>query len=413
MNIKLLIIFCLAIIGLILILCYRKYSKLESPTILISSMLSLSIVIIFLLIISSVYTIYTGVGELNMEVTGQVGDFIGGVVGTILTALSIVLLYNTLQAQNKSSQDQADQFNKSQIENRFFELLKFHRDNVNEIEFHFTEHKKRTTCTKGRHFFVTANKQLNYAFEEFEHYFQDKKYDLNDIYEADYLISTKNNTFFIDRKIANFYLLAKIDICYLIFFYGVSKNGRDEILEKTNGKYKKLFIYTLIEYFRLKPSSASTYYQMWKILYDNKSLPDEMEAMIQDREDSLKQESVFLNNPSYYPDNYNKFYGGHQFRLGHYFRHLYQIVCYVHYNKSLSDNDKKNYIRILRGQLSDYEQKLFFYNSLSQMGRVWEIANSSGESIEAKDHLISIYNIIKNIDNSILIDDVRPNQFYK
>ena len=405
------ILFCLTLVGSILILCYRKYKKIESPTILITSILSLSIVIIFLQIISSVYTIYTGVGSLDMAVTGQVGDFIGGVVGTILTALSIVLLYNTLQAQNKSSKDQADQFNKSQIENRFFELLKFHRDNVNEIEFHYTDSLNSLKHVKGRHFFVTVSKQLEYAFEEFEKFTTYHNIDLNDIYEDKYLKELSDNSLLKDRQFTNFYLLAKIDICYLVIFIGVSKNGILEIEELTKDKYRPNFIADLLEYFRMKPSKASVYYEIWEKLYINNNLLNNIIAIQIEREDSQNR-NRYLNEHDYYPDKYNKFYGGHQFRLGHYFRHLYQIVCYLHYNESLDEKEKNNYIRILRGQLSDYEQKIFFYNSISQLGRVWELSDSSGKCIESKDHLITNYNIIKSIKKSTLVDFLRPEELY-
>src|SRR5690606_19147911 len=101
------------------------------------------------------------------------------------------------------------------------------------------------------------------------------------------------------------------------------------------------------------------------------------------------------------------------FRLGHYFRHLYQIVCYLHYNEELKDQkDKLNYTRVLRGQLSDYEQILFFYNSISQIGRVWELADSKNNTIDSNNHLITNYKLIKSVSNSVLVDGIKPSSFY-
>lgn len=391
---------------------YKNYSKVESPIIVISTFLSIAIVICFLIILSKAFKIYTGRGSIDLTSTGQIGDFIGGVVGTILTAISIILLYKTLQAQNKGAKDQTDQFIRNQIENRFFELLKFHRDNVNELEFEFSEYKNHPLTVKGRQFFVTVNQQLEFAFDEFQVFFNSKDYKISEIYSEEYLKELKENRIFTERKFNNFYLLAKIDICYLILFFGVSKTGMCEILEKTKEKYDVYFMKDLIEYFRLKPSKSSKYFFQWKELYRRGSLIKEMEALIQDREDAIRRNSKYLNNTDYYPDHYNKFYGGHQFRLGHYFRHIYQIVCFVHYNENLASTDKQNYIRILRGQLSDYEQKMFFYNSISQLGRVWEISKSSGNSIDKVNQLISKYSIIKTIYDSTLVDDLKPNQLY-
>lgn len=412
MEIIITIFVCLYISLIIFYNLYKNYNKIESPLIAISTFISIAVVLSFLIILGKAFKIYTGLGSVDLASTGQVGDFIGGVVGTILTAVSIILLYKTLQAQNKGSKDQSHQFIRNQIENRFFELLKFHRDNVNELEFEFSGDKKERLIVKGRKFFVTVNKQLESAFEEFQFFFKSKDYNIEDIYEEKYLKELKGNGIFAERDFYNFYLLAKIDICYLILFFGVSKNGMCEILEKTKEKYKIPFMSDLIDYFRLKPSKSSKYFIKWKYLYENESLIEEMEALLQDREDALRIKSKYLNNINYYPDDYSKFYGGHQFRLGHYFRHIYQIVCFVHYNDNLTIPDKQNYIRILRGQLSDYEQKMFFYNSLSQLGRIWELSKSAGESVESVNQLISNYSVIKTINDSTLVDDLKPNQLY-
>ena len=58
--------------------------------------------------------------------------------------------------------------------------------------------------------------------------------------------------------------------------------------------------------------------------------------------------------------------------LGHYYRHLYQTVQFVAKDDIVKDENKKyNYIKLLRAQLSDFEQTLLYYNSLSVMGAKW------------------------------------------
>jgi hypothetical protein len=52
--------------------------------------------------------------------------------------------------------------------------------------------------------------------------------------------------------------------------------------------------------------------------------------------------------------------------LGHYFRHLYRTLRFV--NDS-DEQDKVLYSGILRGQLSDLELNLLYYNCLSSHGR--------------------------------------------
>lgn len=60
---------------------------------------------------------------------------------------------------------------------------------------------------------------------------------------------------------------------------------------------------------------------------------------------------------------------GHQSRLGHYYRHLYQAISYVH-NQNIKI-DKLEYIKTIRAQLSTHEQALLLLNSYSPIGSNW------------------------------------------
>ncbi|WP_343311245.1 putative phage abortive infection protein [Bacillus atrophaeus] len=63
-----------------------------------------------------------------------------------------------------------------------------------------------------------------------------------------------------------------------------------------------------------------------------------------------------------YEDLYNEYY------FGHYFRNMYRIMKFIDQAKELSEDEKKNYIGILRAQLSTGELLLIFYNALSKRG---------------------------------------------
>lgn len=64
-------------------------------------------------------------------------------------------------------------------------------------------------------------------------------------------------------------------------------------------------------------------------------------------------------------------FDGHQSRLGHYYRHLFQAVSFIA-EKAPGDGDaKKAYAKTLRAQLSTHEQAVLLLNSLSYMGREW------------------------------------------
>lgn len=411
------IIFCLIITLSTVIYLWNKNKNKESIFIFLFGAFCIMISIFFFEIIAKRYEIFNGTGVLDMGATGQVGDFIGGIVGTLVAGVSIILLYKTLTAQRESSNNQASEFAKSQNESRFFELLRIHRENVSEIEFEYIENKNK--IAKSRHFFVVAHKQLEFAFTEFDEYITHYKLSISDIYEHEYLEKLKKNQTITMRNIDNYLLLAKIDICYLVLFFGVGKNGKEEIIETLSGKYKTLFVNDIVNFYRMKPSGSSKYHKTWKALIKDNEFFNNYEAIVQEREDCENDEIPnnglaygYNSQSAYYPDNYVKYYGGHRFRLGHYYRHLYQLVCFVHHNTELAPDEKKNYTRIIRGQLSDYEQILFFYNSISQLGRVWELANNNNDTIDKNDQLISKYNLVKNISKRPLVNNIQTQSFY-
>jgi hypothetical protein len=75
---------------------------------------------------------------------------------------------------------------------------------------------------------------------------------------------------------------------------------------------------------------------------------------------------------------------GHQSRLGHYYRHLYQMIRYV--DQQTLDINKYEYVKTIRAQLSTHEQALLLVNSLTPVGQNWW-----------KKDLIDKYRLVKNI----------------
>lgn len=78
---------------------------------------------------------------------------------------------------------------------------------------------------------------------------------------------------------------------------------------------------------------------------------------------------------------------------GHYFRNLYRIVKYIDEHTLLSNNEKYNYIAIVRSQLSDFELSWMFYNCISLNGS------------EKFKPLIEKYALLHNLPNGILISE--------
>jgi hypothetical protein len=125
-------------------------------------------------------------------------------------------------------------------------------------------------------------------------------------------------------------------------------------------------------------------------------------SSIEDRIQAFIQELRKKENP-YGFDKY--YFNGHQSQLGHYFRHLRRIVTFVHRNSFLTPKQKRAYMRILRAQLSNHEQIILFFNSISDLGLKWELKNDDGET------LITTYNLLRNIPLGSIYG-FRPKSYY-
>jgi hypothetical protein len=94
---------------------------------------------------------------------------------------------------------------------------------------------------------------------------------------------------------------------------------------------------------------------------------------------------------------YYKAYHQYKAVLSHYFRNLYYVVNFIDQSKILSDDQKKDYAKILRAQLSQYELVILAYNGMTRYG-----ANFYP--------LINKYEMLKSIDFELFTP---PNYFVK
>jgi len=236
---------------------------------------------------------------------------------------------------------------RQQVETRFFELLQLHRDNVNEIE---------SKGKKGRAVFIDL---------------KDEFHELHDLVERRYSQNESGKSLLDWNKDC-------IQIAYLILFFGVD-NSSTSYLQKlikeiiTDEKAEKKFIENCIN-----------------PLIDNHKNQKESN-------DKSWQKNYFL-------------YDGHQSRLGHYLRHLFQTVTYINRQPStlFTFDEKYEYIKTLRAQLSTHEQALFLYNSISPLGAPWELDTTITDN---NNKLITKYNLVKNLPEGFT-RKINPKTFY-
>jgi len=265
------------------------YEIYEKPNWWKRNTIEIWITIVGLSIITLVFSakVYRETDTLNIEGAAQLGDFVGGFIGTIFTLISVLLLYSTLKDQRTASTIE-------KFETKYFELIKMHRENVTEmgLKEHF-----------GKKIFVMLIREFR------------------EILKITMKIAKECNQKFDQKEL--------FIISYYALFFGVGPNS-SRMLKASLAKYDATFI-------------------------------TEFESALNNKETKkrIQKEKNFKYTP----------FEGHQSRLGHYYRHLYQSVCYV--DKQTSDIDKYEYVKTLRAQLTTHEQALLYINCLTVIGGVW------------------------------------------
>ena len=342
----------------------------------------------------------------NYEVTGQFGDFIGGVVGTFFALVGTLLIFLTFREQAKNNKRNA-------FESSFFEMIRLYRANVNDISYTKTKNKEKVNYQKRQVFRIIYN-------EFIECYREVKKFSnsttVSDYITPKYEKKLKEITNRINPSI-NLIELAIIDIAYTIVFYGLGTEGESLVRRSLKNKYNTEYYFKLLYYIKLKPKKANTFRSNgWKIiremelsklhpliddLYANRETPEKIENL----SSALAQE-LSVKKP------FEKYYSGHQFRLGHYFRHLFQSYKYLNEHPDLTDEEKYQYGKMLRAQLSTYEQALIMFNSISTLGMKWEFTPEIPKNQKTKTNLITTYNLIKNLPGEHLYG-IKYKTYYK
>lgn len=388
--------------------------KLLRYIVFILGIVTVLITVIFIISIWENFDL-VGTGKISWENTSQISDFFGGVVGTLLSAMGFILIYLSFNSQTETQIDQKNQFLESQIENRFIELIKIHKETVKDLEY---EGLEKLNGQKVIDFIVN---QFEACFKEIEPFF--KEINPNNLYKTEILSGIKEMAIL---RSLNLIQLAKIDIAYSIVFFGTSKDDLKSLNRLLKQQYNEILIDNVLSFIKLK-SSKTENLEKWEIIQKKDLSSQQISTILnkykQDRTvnktqfDSDYQDAFeFLLNKS----QTDKYYGGHQYKLGHYFRHLFLTVKYINEQKIIDYKKKYNYVKMLRAQISTIEQYLIFYNSLSFMGRAWELEhiNSTPSNDQKNSWLFTKYNFVKNIPDltqptGLVLNDYYPDLHFE
>ena len=277
----------------------------------------------------------------DMSLTGQIGDFVGGVLGTIFSFAATLFVVVTLQEQRMQNK-------RSHFVQSYYEMLHVHSEQVNQMIMH----KQSQGEIKGREVFPQLVRHYNTVYDAIEAYTQH------------------------------------------ILNGGLGNNDADKLIVYLSDEgQRKSFIMRL----------AYGYFFYGSESYHLPSTSTENEKAI---EASIRDIGKF-----------NQFFveGCHQL-LGHYFRHMYQMVQYIIQADCLKEDERYIYAKQLRAQMDDNEQLLLYYNAMSDIGHPWVECNNRKGKIRNESDLCPLtrFRMIKNIPASVEIKGIEPEtQFFR
>ncbi len=279
----------------------------------------------------------------SIAFNGILGPLVA-LVAAGLTFAAFWVQYEANQQQIKANKKQQDDIRVERFEYQFYEMLRFHRDNVMEMDIAGIQSRKA---------FMRMFYEFKYLYYSLEHSYYACREKLSENYGLENL--TK--------------------LAYKSFFHGIGGASNNSIFSLMDTDDQKIFAHRR------------------KILFRNQ---DKFEANGSELEvfkiKPYGQNEQHLLEVFYYP------FDGHESRLGHYYRHLYQMVKYVLGFDEIDEDQKYSYLKMIRGQLSNFEQLLLYYNSFAY-GKVW-----------IDENLFSRWKMIKNISLELSDFGVNPKE---
>jgi len=272
----------------------------------------------------------------DSQTTGQIGDTLGGTTAPYIGLTAIFITFVAFWVQFRANKQVQKQFAMQQFESQFYEMLRLHRLNVSEMKIsgyevlvsrteETTDNNKKKSVTRsqsskrteGHKVFVTMSTELKCCYEFLEKY----QADLGTNYAKKDLLG----------------------LAYRIFFFGSSS----ELI--SSARIDNSFI-------------EHCQRELRKVRIAHKT--------------SFSQNNVYpgLNKDIKLYIKYSPF-TGHESRLGHYYRHLYSSVKFVVEKEKtgLFDYQKaRDYLKLLRVQMSNDEQLMLYYNYSIGFGSDWE-----------------------------------------
>ncbi|WP_340153449.1 putative phage abortive infection protein [uncultured Marivirga sp.] len=257
----------------------------------------------------------------SFTIGGSVGDSVNGIFAPIIGVAAVITTFFAFLIQYQANEQIRNDTKIERFENKFYEMLRLHKENVNEIDIN--------NNYQGRKAIIKMYIEFRFIF---------------------FLVNTIRESWNEKGKVVNEDEDYYMKIAYTIFFFGVGDLEEGSLIyESKNDEFFK----AVIEHCKYK-------------LYKEKKESGKISARIPNMGPQVE----------YWKLKYKPL-KGHASKLGHYFRHLYQTIKFIALAPPFTSDlkeDKKikyEYLKTLRAQLSNHEQAMIYFNSFFRAGKVW------------------------------------------
>lgn len=301
----------------------------------------------------------------NLENSAQFGDYIGGVWGTVIGTVTMLVVLFTWMSTRKID-------NKSKIYQVFAEMLRTHEEIISSIRLD-KSHGRDAFSGILSEFYITYKEldklcismSINLSIEE----------RMNISFTTVYYGPHPHATSVLERfgyKLISEKLNERLSIIKRSNVVAVMKS---EVLNN-NIKFKTenlLWIKEIGKAYRMLNDSTLHQFQkkQLKDVLDQASKRN-IESPLSETIDRM--ENILLSSS----------FSGHQNRLSHYFRNLYLAFVFID-KSSLSKKEKESLSDVIRSKLSNYEQALLSLNIMSNLGQNWKLSGINDKYMPIRD----------------------------
>ncbi|AXG70813.1 putative phage abortive infection protein [Kordia sp. SMS9] len=321
----------------------------------------------------------------NYSTLGSIGDTVGGLLNPIVGIAAALLTFLAFYVQYIANQKVQRQLRMQQFESQFYEKVRLHKENINEISVHGYELMRETTKTyvdedaktDERFKQMTTSESQVARFTRGRQLFERMFIEVTACYELLEWLACKddNHTCVYDES-------TLMQVAYRIVYYGINSYNNDVFEGIDDAAYiekvKKDFNKKRKDH-KASSGQLNVFYGRWK----EKGNPE-----------SKRTIRLYVK---YKP------FSGHEFHLGHYYRHLFSTVKYVVQQEGdlLHKVEVQEHLKTLRSQLSAAEQIMLYYHFRMDHAAEWET------------YLKDDYNMIENIPKERLKYIETPEAYFK